>query len=46
MYEFAIEKILTADKKYIKNILGAFAKNEVLNKFKLPACFIANTIFK
>ena len=43
MYEFTIEKILTTDKITSKIFLGAFAKNEVPTKFKLPACFIANT---
>ena len=43
MYEFSIEKILTTDKITSKIFLGAFAKNEVPTKFKLPACFIANT---
>jgi len=43
MYEFTIEKILTTDKKTSKIFLGAFAKDEVPEEFKFPACFIANT---
>ena len=43
MYEYTIGKILTTDKKTSKLFLGAFAKNENPTKFKLPACFIANT---
>ena len=43
MYAFTIEKILTTDKTTSKIFLGAFAKNENPTKFKLPACFMANT---